>query len=437
MDCFKKRSKNSAKSKLKLNNYLNTMKTTLRFRAYLSDAVASEAWRHIDILRQIRNHAVRDYYRQDYNNRPSEFDQNNKLGDWTDQWPTFAEPSQHAAQQAIGQIHSDLETLSGRQDNGYDVGRLRWQGRGEFRSVSYNQSSRFNVDHNTDGERFVRLRLEKIGWLKIRANRPVPNADGIDEVILKKEPTGEWYVSLVVTVEETPTKPTLSEVEPTECVGVDLGVTSYIHTSDNLTVDTLDLSDEYERLRREQRKLDRKQHGSNNWEQQRQKVAQAKRSIKRKVLDYQHKLTTWLVQEYDVVAVEDLDVKPMLETPQNAKNKQDAAWSRFVELLDYKADLHGTHVVKVEPAGTSKECASCGVATNKPLWVREHSCPACGHTQDRDLNAAKNILNRGLKQVGAGRSESTPMQTALPASSPQREAVDAKRVVVEVGSLGA
>jgi putative transposase len=237
----------------------------------------------------------------------------------------------------------------------------------------------------------------------------------------------------VTTVEDTPEKPPIEEIEPEDCVGVDLGITRYIHTSDNLSVDTLDLSDEYDRYAREQRKLDRKDHGSANWENQRQQVAQAKRAIKRRVLDYQHKLTTWLVQEYDVVAVEDLDVKPMLETSQNAKNKQDAAWSRFLDLMDYKADLHGTHVVEVEPEGTTKECASCGVETHKPIWVREHSCPACGHTDDRDLNAAKNILNRGLKQLGAGRSESTPVQTALPTFTPQREVVNAKRVV-EAGS---
>jgi putative transposase len=86
------------------------------------------------------------------------------------------------------------------------------------------------------------------------------------------------------------------------------------------------------------------------------------------------------------------DVKPMLEASQSAKNKQDAAWSRFLTLLEYKADLHGTHVVKVDPAGTTKECSRCGVDTDKPIWVREHSCPACGHEEDRDLNAAKNIL---------------------------------------------
>jgi putative transposase len=409
------------------------MKHTLRFRAYLPDEVASEAWRHIDILRQIRNHAVRDYYNSDYNNRPSEYDQNQKLKHWNSRWTVFADPSQHAAQQAISQIHSDIETLKERRKEGYNVGRLKWQGAGEFRSVSYNQSSRFNVDNNTGDDRFVRLRLEKIGWFRIRAERTVPDAEDIDEVILKKETTGDWYVSLVTTVESTPEKPQLDEIEPEHCVGVDLGITSYIHTSDNLSVGMLDLSDEYDQYAREQRKLDRKERGSANWEKQRQQLAEAKRAIKRKVLDYQHKLTTWLVTEYDVVAVEDLDVKPMLETSQNAKNKQDAAWSRFLELLEYKADLHGTRVVQVEPAGTTRECAVCGVETAKPLWVREHSCPACGQTEDRDLNAAKNILSRGLKMLGAGRSESTPVQTALPTFTPQREAVNAK-CVVEAGS---
>ena len=409
------------------------MKHTLRFRAYLPDVVASETWHQIDILRQIRNNAVRDYYNSDYNERPTEFEQNTKLTEWAERWQTFAEPSRHAAQQTISQIHSDIETLQERRNNGYDVGRLKWQGKGEFRSVSYNLSSRWNVDHNTGDGRFVRLRLEKIGWFTIRADRDVPSAEDIDEVILKKETTGEWYVSLVTTVEDTPEKPPLSGIEPEDCVGVDLGITSYIHTSENLSVDTLDLSDEYDRYAREQRKLDRKEHGSANWEKQRRKVAQAKRVIKRKVLDYQHKLTTWLVTEYDFVAVEDLDVKPMLETSQNAKNKQDAAWSRFLELLEYKADLHGTYVVEVEPAGTTKECAVCGVESAKSIWVREHSCPACEHTEDRDLNAAKNILSRGLKQLGAGRSESTPVQTALPTLTPHREEVSAKRVV-EAGS---
>ena len=197
-------------------------------------------------------------------------------------------------------------------------------------------------------------------------------------------------------------------------------------------MDWLDLEDDYERLRWEQRKLSQKQKGSNNYEKQRREVAKIKRHICRKVLDYQHKITTWLVRKYDAVFVEDLDVKGMLEQSHNARNKQDAAWRQFITLLDYKADLYGCHVVQVEARGTTKECASCGLETAKPIWVREHSCPSCGFECDRDANAAMNVLQRGFSELGLGWPESTPVETALPTDTTQ---VSAKRVV-EAGSLG-
>jgi putative transposase len=99
-------------------------------------------------------------------------------------------------------------------------------------------------------------------------------------------------------------------------------------------------------------------------------------------------------------------------------------------MLEYKCEREGTHFVAVNPRGTTKECAACGVETDKPLWVREHSCPACGFTADRDWNAAYNILVRGLKKVGTGCPESTPAETALPTGT---HSVPAQRVV-ETGS---
>jgi putative transposase len=98
-------------------------------------------------------------------------------------------------------------------------------------------------------------------------------------------------------------------------------------------------------------------------------------------------------------------------------------------MLEYKCEREGTHFVAVNPRGTTKECASCGVSTEKPLWVREHSCPSCGFEADRDANAAWNILSRGLQDIGVGYSESTPVETALPVDTP----VSAK-CVVETGS---
>jgi putative transposase len=130
------------------------------------------------------------------------------------------------------------------------------------------------------------------------------------------------------------------------------------------------------------------------------------------------------------VAVEDLDVKGMLESPGNSRNTASAAWDTFTDLLEYKCKREGTHFVEVDPAGTTRECARCGVETKKPLCVREHSCPVCGFEADRDANAAWNVLSRALTKVGVGRSELPPVETALPADT---AVVSAKRVV-EAGS---
>jgi len=130
------------------------------------------------------------------------------------------------------------------------------------------------------------------------------------------------------------------------------------------------------------------------------------------------------------VAVENLDAKGLVELPGNSRNRAGAAWGTFLRMLEYKCEREGTHFVAVNPRGTTKECASCGVSTEKPLWVREHSCPACGFEADRDANAAWNILSRGIKKrLGAGHSEITPVETALPVDT----SVSAKRVV-EAGS---
>lgn len=230
----------------------------------------------------------------------------------------------------------------------------------------------------------------------------------------------------------------MDDLDAGDCVGVDLGINNYIYTSDGDSVEWLDLSDDYDRLRRELRSLSRKEHGSNNWEKQRREVATVKRRIKRKVKDFQHKLTTWLVKEYDAVFVEDLNVSGMLQQPGNARNKQDAAWRGFINMLEYKGDLFGTHVVQVNPRGTTKECAECGVETDKPLWVREHSCPSCGFEADRDANASYNVLSRGLQELGLGQAEVTPVETATAVETDggRSSSVPASRVI-ETGSLGA
>ncbi len=125
-------------------------------------------------------------------------------------------------------------------------------------------------------------------------------------------------------------------------------------------------------------------------------------------------------------------VTGMMQFASNSHNRASAAWRTFLRMLEYKCEREGTHYVPVNPRGTTKECAACSVSSDKPLWIREHSCPSFGFTADRDWNAAYNILVRGLKKadIGAGCSESTPVETALPTGT---TTVPAKPVV-EAGS---
>ncbi|ESS12970.1 MAG: transposase, IS605 OrfB family, central region [uncultured archaeon A07HR60] len=117
-----------------------------------------------------------------------------------------------------------------------------------------------------------------------------------------------------------------------------------------------------------------------------------------------HKLSNYYATQYDLVAVEDLNIKPTLESSGNSQNTASAAWGIFTGMLEYKCKREGTHFVEVDPAGTTKECASCGVATDKPLWVREHSCPACGFEMDRDARSHNYSVSRP-KPSRNGKSE--------------------------------
>jgi putative transposase len=109
-------------------------------------------------------------------------------------------------------------------------------------------------------------------------------------------------------------------------------------------------------------------------------------------------LSNYYATEYGLVAVEDLDAKGLVELPGNSRNRAGAAWRTFLRMLEYKCEREGTHYVAVDAKDTTKECASCGVKTDKPLWVREHSCPSCGFEADRDANAVARLRLAGSQK---------------------------------------
>ena len=397
---------------------------------------------------------TRDTVRQTYNHALHEFNQipddsgtlrqrvwmvRDTLPELKDWWPDLKQVYSTVLQKAVERIRDNINNLGKLKAKGYDVGSLNWKKPREYRSFTYRQSG-FELDKKSGPNGRGLLVLKKLKGetrkIPIRLHRDIPDHDSIKEVTVKKESTGAWYVSFCIET-ETPEPPAVEDIDPVDTVGLDLGVLNFIHDSDGRSVGKLDLSDERDRLEREQRSLSRKEYESNNWETQRRRVAKVHARMSKKKHDFKHKLAHFYTTQYDAVFVENLNVKGMLESSENARNKAEVGWRDFITILEHHGDKNGCHVVLVDPRGTTKECASCGVETRKPLWVREHSCPACGFELDRDWNAALNVLNRGLDKLGVVHSEDTPVETATAVSTDGGDSssiiVDASRVV-EAGS---
>lgn len=238
--------------------------------------------------------------------------------------------------------------------------------------------------------------------LNIRWSRQLPKGVEPSTVTVRLEPSGRWYISILV--DDSTIKP-LPQSE--NSVGVDLGIAHLAITSDGEKVENpRHLTKHYRRLRRAQKSLSRKMKGSRNREKARRKVAKIHEEIRDSRSDYLHKLTTRLVRENQTLVVEDLSVKGMVRNRKLAKPISDCAWGEFVSQLDYKCQWYGRTLVKVDQwFPSSKLCSSCGHKVNSmPLDVREWTCPKCGTVHDRDINAARNLLAVGHTVTACGAS---------------------------------
>jgi putative transposase len=229
--------------------------------------------------------------------------------------------------------------------------------------------------------------------LDIRWSRQLPKGASPSTVTVKLSPSGRWTVSLLVDVEiETLPK------SPNQ-IGLDLGITSLIGLSNGEKIaNPQTFKAKRRKLQKAQKALSRKVKGSNNRHKARLKVAKVYTEISDARHDFLHKLTTRLVRENQLIAVEDLSVKNMLKNHKLALSISDAAWGELTRQLEYKCDWYGRTFVKIDRwFPSSKRCGHCGHIVDKlPLNIREWDCPKCGTHHDRDVNAAKNILAAGL-----------------------------------------
>lgn len=250
--------------------------------------------------------------------------------------------------------------------------------------------------YTLDGNRFCLvgncIKLEKMSSIKY-AGRVAPKNSTPKRITISKTTNGKFFASILV--EEI----IIPKEKSGKVVGIDMGLTNFITTSDGIKYPSNRfLRDNQAELSKAQRHLSRKTKGSNRYKRQKIKVSTVHEKISNRRNWFLHDISNELVDNYDIICVEDLSVKTMMKNHILAKSISDASWSEFIRILSYKADWYGKEIRKVDTYfPSSKTCSRCGYVTDKmSLNIRKWECPSCKTSHDRDINAARNILNKAL-----------------------------------------
>ena len=244
------------------------------------------------------------------------------------------------------------------------------------------------------------IKLPKIGKVDLCKNRTFNQATCKQGTCtVSRDHCGTYWC--VVTVDDLQEMPSKAEISKDSSVGIDLGIKDYAILSDGRKFSNPKyLENTKKRLAHLQKVLARKQNGSKNYEKMRIKVAKCHRKISNKRNDYLHNLSSYLVNNYKTICLEDLNVNGMTKNHYLARAIQDASWGEFTRQLQYKSDWNGDNIIYIgrfEPS--SKTCSICGYVNNDlKLSDRKWTCQKCGTKHDRDINAAINIKEMALKE---------------------------------------
>ena len=214
---------------------------------------------------------------------------------------------------------------------------------------------------------------------------------------------GKWYISIAVDVQKDLTLPKTGKF-----VGVDLGVKDIAITSDGYKfANPRWIQKSEKKLKRLNRELARRQRASKRRERTRLRLARKHNQVANQRKDWLHKITTYLIRNYDVIALEDLNVRGMVKNHNLAKAITNVSFGEFNRQIEYKAQMYGKQIYRVDRFfPSSKTCSVCGCIQDKmPLNVREWTCPDCGAHHDRDINAAQNLLRQAMPEVTHGESK--------------------------------
>ncbi len=324
-------------------------------------------------------------------NKPNKVSQEKSLVQLKKDRPWYKKIHSQVLQAVSDKVEKTFDRWLKGDSNGKRSGRPRFKGVGRYKTFTYKQFKQ----HPKVGNKIT---LSKIGEVKVIVHRPIPDGFVIKTLSVTKKASG-YYVTLSLDNKEVPTiKP---DFNADNIVGIDVGLIDFYVASDNTRIAApKHLRKAQRKLSAAQRKVSRRHIGSN-----RRKKAIKKLGIRHKKVadtrkDFHFKTAKKLLDKYDVVVVEKLNIKGLVKT-RLAKSINDAGWGQFICILTNKAENAGLKVIAVNPNGTSQSCSSCGHIVKKPLSQRMHNCPVCKTTICRDLNAARNIKVRGTHALKA------------------------------------
>lgn len=296
--------------------------------------------------------------------------------------PAYKQVQSQVLQDIVKRLDKSFQSFFRRLKNGEKAGFPRFQGSTRFDSFTYPQSG-FYIEGKF-------LKLSKIGKVRIKCHRQI---EGRIKTLTIKRKNDRYYACFSCEVE--PKKATTGKQ-----VGIDLGIQHLAITSEGEFFPYHGyLRTSEAKIKKLQRIVSRRKKGSNRRRKAKQQLAKAHEKIANQRKDHAHKVSRRLVNEYDHLVFEDLNIQGMVKNHHLSKSIIDASWHQLIQFTSYKAAYAGKKVVSVDARNTSQQCSHCGTIVKKTLAQRVHRCPHCGYEADRDVNAAKNILKRSFEQT--------------------------------------